>query len=331
MGNGKTWKVYCYTNKVNGKKYVGITSTSLPARSGHRGKKYRECPFFGNAIAKYGWDAFEVEILRNNLSETEAAELEQFYIKALHTQDSRFGYNIRSGGYENHEFSPDGRERHRIAHSGANSVRSIRTSVYDLSGRLVKTFDTGAEAAEFLGVSDVSEACKSRRGTLANHIVRYESDFGGAEQLPDSAIYKRYDYRLLYKPVNQYDLNGHFIKRFNSILDAAAEASPSGRGKSCISGCVSGKYRTAYGYIWRSAVDHDCSDITPPDQYKPKSGSELPHSVGVRQLTLDGALIAEYSSIKEAHMASGASCNAIYMQLSGRTKRPLKFRWERIE
>lgn len=331
MTEEKKWKVYCYTNKVNGKKYIGITCMSLAARSGRNGKKYLECPYFGYAIQKYGWDSFSPEVLVRNLSESEVGNYEDYYIRLFNTRNPKYGYNIRSGGFDKGEFSEEGRKRFIESHSGKNSVRARRTSVYDLSGKLVKTFNTATEASEFLGVTDVTETCKTRRGTVANHIVRYESDYPGVSQLPDDEIYEKYDYRLLYKSVNQYDLEGHFLKTFASAKDAAAEVSPSGKGKSNICSALKNNQRTAYGFMWKYAEGEDCSDISPLDPYAPKSGKELPQSVRVRQLSTDGTVIAEFDSIEEAHRITGMSVNAIHLQLSGKTNKPLKFRWERIE
>jgi len=46
-------------------------------------------------------------------------------------------------------------------------------------------------------------------------------------------------------PINQYDLNGNFIKRWDNIKE------PSLIYKCCISGFLRGKQKSAGGYIWR--------------------------------------------------------------------------------
>lgn len=56
------------------------------------------------------------------------------------------------------------------------------------------------------------------------------------------------NYNLWRKPINQYDLEGNFIKEWNSIKEAHEET---GRGD--ITGCCKGRKLTANGYIWKYA------------------------------------------------------------------------------
>ena len=70
----KNYCVYCHTNKINGKKYIGITCQKPNKRWGVDGKKYHESPKFWNAIQKYGWDNFNHEVLFTHLSKDEACK-----------------------------------------------------------------------------------------------------------------------------------------------------------------------------------------------------------------------------------------------------------------
>ena len=49
------------------------------------------------------------------------------------------------------------------------------------------------------------------------------------------------------KPILQYDLEGNFIKRWDSIADANRSF---GKGHSNISLCLTGRHKTAYGFKW---------------------------------------------------------------------------------
>ena len=47
-----------------------------PEQRWQNGKHYKTCPYFYNAIEKYGWDNFEHIILQKNLSQEQANILE---------------------------------------------------------------------------------------------------------------------------------------------------------------------------------------------------------------------------------------------------------------
>ena len=89
--------VYCHVNKINGKRYVGITSYPVSVRW-NNGNGYKHNAHFTNAIKKYGWENFEHNILAVNVSESEAKELEKKYISEYKSNNSLFGYNKSSGG-----------------------------------------------------------------------------------------------------------------------------------------------------------------------------------------------------------------------------------------
>lgn len=106
------WCVYCHQNKVNGKKYIGITSRKPESRWGKNGERYGF--YFGNAIAKYGWDNFEHFTLYSNLTKDEAIMFECLLIEAFNTKDTEFGYNLTAGGEGTADIAPSTRAK-RIA------------------------------------------------------------------------------------------------------------------------------------------------------------------------------------------------------------------------
>lgn len=97
----KSFTVYIHKNKVNDKKYVGITSKENLNNRWHNGHGYEYNSHFWSAIQKYGWDQFEHIVYAKNLSKEEASKIEQQLIKEYNTIDERYGYNIASGGYNN--------------------------------------------------------------------------------------------------------------------------------------------------------------------------------------------------------------------------------------
>ncbi len=60
--------IYCYTNKINGKKYVGQTNSEKRRLNEHKSNAFNEKSvnynsIFHKAIRKYGWESFEYEKL----------------------------------------------------------------------------------------------------------------------------------------------------------------------------------------------------------------------------------------------------------------------------
>lgn len=97
MDDEKVFIVYCHTNLINGKKYIGITSQT-PEQRFRNGKGYKNSKHFYNSIQKYGWDSFAHEILYSNLTKEEACQKEIELIAEYNTQNPDFGYNIAPGG-----------------------------------------------------------------------------------------------------------------------------------------------------------------------------------------------------------------------------------------
>ena len=89
--------VYMHENRINGKKYIGITSGD-PQNRWANGRGYYRNKHFTDAIERYGWDAFDHRILYANLTKDDACRIEQKMIAKYGTQDKNKGYNLTSGG-----------------------------------------------------------------------------------------------------------------------------------------------------------------------------------------------------------------------------------------
>ena len=100
MPKEKSHIVYKYTNKINGKIYIGQTCRTIKERAGYHGNRYKGCSKFWSAIQKYGWDNFTPEIIAEGLSSNEASKIEIYYIKKYDSVN--YGYNILE---DNIEFS----------------------------------------------------------------------------------------------------------------------------------------------------------------------------------------------------------------------------------
>lgn len=198
--NGK-WTLYCHINKINGKKYVGITSKSNPNSRWRNGLGYADTPHFWRAIQKYGWESFEHIILSSKLTKEEACDLEMYLIKSLKLQDDKFGYNIGNGGESGslkgkdhpmygRRHTPESNEKNRQAHLGKvtyvskearERAAAKQRGVPRNNGTKVRCVETGKEyptaaSAQRDTGADASGIIKCIRGKLnQTHNLHWES------------------------------------------------------------------------------------------------------------------------------------------------------------
>lgn len=79
-----------------------------------------------------------------------------------------------------------------------------------------------------------------------SHNVKYAYKYGNAK--PTNGCFKKGSIPYNRKKINQYDLNGNFIKTYISLKEAAIANSIS-RGNIC--SCLSNTRKTAGGFIWK--------------------------------------------------------------------------------
>ena len=94
------WLIYKHTNTINGKCYIGQTCKGNPNYRWNNGKGYtvrNPNSHFARAIKKYGWNAFEHEIIEDNIQTLEQAnKREEYWISYFNSVEN--GYNANSGG-----------------------------------------------------------------------------------------------------------------------------------------------------------------------------------------------------------------------------------------
>ena len=126
MNDKNNYTVYMHISPSN-KVYIGITCREGKNRW-ENGKCYLRKntngsytqPAIAKAILKYGWENFEHIILFENLTKEEAERRERLLIALWNSNNSEFGYNIRSGGSAS-TFSEEARKRMSESRMGENS------------------------------------------------------------------------------------------------------------------------------------------------------------------------------------------------------------------
>lgn len=86
--------LYVHSNRINGKKYVGITK-QRPEKRWMKGRGYQGQKKFYSAILKYGWDNFDHQVWELS-SEKDMLYGEMYLIKFYNT--IKDGYNVSPGG-----------------------------------------------------------------------------------------------------------------------------------------------------------------------------------------------------------------------------------------
>jgi hypothetical protein len=137
------WIIYKHTSP-SGKIYVGQTKQTLAKRFVN-GKGYAHCPKFNAAIKKYGWEAFQTEIIEEGiLTQQEANERETYWIAFYNSYYE--GYNCTKGG-SNSDYA-------------CRPVYQINIDTLEI----VKTYESVTQAAETLDCpySTIGCACHQR-------------------------------------------------------------------------------------------------------------------------------------------------------------------------
>lgn len=74
--------IYCYINKVTGKRYIGQTINPDQRKRSHlhEATKRNSDYYFHRSIRKYGWDNFDYIVLEENVERTLLNDRETYYI-----------------------------------------------------------------------------------------------------------------------------------------------------------------------------------------------------------------------------------------------------------
>ena len=305
MSEEKCYTLYCHTNNINGKRYIGITSKPLSRRFGKDGANYSKSRYFDAAIQKYGWNNFSHEIWHTGLSKEEAEEYERYYIAAFDTQNRSRGYNIKSGGSLAGEMSEEGKLLNILAHAGPNSPSAAPVVSFDLDGNRIKDFPYIKAACEFYCVSDsgIWSALSSPNKTCHGMLFRYAKDVVGVSKMSEEYLNRFVRVRYYKKgkhakctDVVVFDAHGKRMREFGSMKETAAYF---GVNHGCISAAISGRIKTVHGcYIRMKSYVGEADTIDISSVYKI-------NTIGVDQYDLSGVFLKHFSSLREAEKEVG--------------------------
>lgn len=276
--------IYCYTNKINNKKYIGITRRTLEQREkNHISEAYNynspkyHTPF-KCAIRKYGIDNFDKVILDTAIDIEEANKKEKQYIEKYRTYcygKNNWGYNATKGG--------DG---------VARMYRKI-VQLNKNDGKLIKIFETISEAEAELNISHISECLHNKIPSIGGYCWMYLEQYKTMDQK------NIFDYiQIKNNRIVQLSKEGRLIKIWNSALEASKELKCH---EPLIIKVCKGSRKTHNNFCWKFYSDY-IYNINPK-----------PVKIKICQYDDQNKILNIYNSIKEAALA-----NNIIPQVLGR-------------
>ena len=239
----------------NGKVYIGITRQKPEHRWGSRGKGY----IYGHkamflVIQRIGWDNIKHEVLFENLHQQEAYSKEIELISFYDSTNPEKGYNLSGGGPSNLgiKYSEERRKKLSEAHSGKNNPNYGRKHSEEARKKM-SVVNIGKKVSE--------ETRKKLREAKAGKIYGRKHSEETKEKIRQARLGKKHSEESRkkmgesrHKPINQYDLNGNFIKYWNSLTEVSLSLNIN---RKSIYRAYSGKQKNTHGFIFKLAEDSD--------------------------------------------------------------------------
>lgn len=220
-------------------KYIGITNNPYNRFRDHINRR-DFVPSSNILLYKWITDSINLglfplfEIIHNNISMQQAKEIEISLIKYYGKKYNKSGilFNITDGG--------DGIKK-------VSKYINKEIIMYDKNGTKINTYKNHFEIANLFNCKcvDVTNACTGKQKTFKKFILRFSGD---PFNLYETKHHKGRQGLNTSKKVYQYDLDGNFLKEYNSLKDAALNNNSSQSNISC---ACSEKTRYSNKYQWR--------------------------------------------------------------------------------
>lgn len=289
------------------------------------------------AIRKYGINNFSFEMIEecdtNELDDKEIKWIKKY--NAYCNWPNSNGYNMTIGGQGNRKITPEqvleewnnGLSKQEIVKKFSLSTttvkfylrtcnistkeileRSVRNkskpvSQYSLKGEYLQSYPSISEAVRSIhdrkaSTSGICEACSNNHSntTAYGYIWKYTDDSTPIEELVKRAtnVIHHKD-----RAINQYTLDGKYVKTFLTIKDAADSCGI--KSASAITNVCNGRAKTSGGYIWKYAEINKINKITENAEALEKE--KVVRGQPVAQYDLQGNLIKVFINRQEAAKA----------------------------
>lgn len=224
----------------SGKSYIGLTSRK-PEKRRNNGNGYKKSHQikFHNAILKYGWDNFEHLIIETDIQTLEEAKKREQYWIAYYDSYNH-GYNATIGGDGGHNISEEAKKKIREHHLGMKASKESRKKMS--CSQINRWKNISPEEREKF-------AEKFRGKEPWNKGITHSDET--KEKLRQINFAKEYKHEWYDKCriwISQNNLDGQEVARFLGVREAGRITGIDSRS---ISKVLTGKRKTAGGYIWK--------------------------------------------------------------------------------
>ena len=256
-------EIYCITNIINGKKYIGSNSNDNP-------KYYGSGTYIKKALKKYGKKNFKKEII-NRVNDLQIMkELEEYWIEYFDAYNNPLFYNSTKYSAGLTKFPENKKINISKANKGNKYHLGYKQSEFQKSQ--TKKANLGKKISEE-HKQKISNAVKGNKYALGNKLtdeqkLKISKSKTGHKSYKNPERGKKISKALKgkkrsietinklkkqgysrYKPVIQYDIYGNFIQEFPSVKLAAKFFNKIS--SSNIIDCCKLRKPTAFGYVWK--------------------------------------------------------------------------------
>jgi len=197
----------------------------------------------------------------------------------------------------------------------SSNAHCRQISQYTAAGKKIKTFPSAAAAALVLGIPSVGINSVLKGRQILTHGCGWA--YGNAPRLDIAGLREKTKLSYIEKkgqPVTQYDHKGKRIATYPAVSEAARAT---GIGSADISTVISGRRRSAGGFIWKKGNGKYRIDVSNYPIGEPWRAKRLQKKV--HQYNLDRKYIRTFESVKSAAERFRISASTISGAIKGNT------------
>ena len=252
---------YIYRNQIltTGRYYVGKHNGNNPSYKGSGIEWKQDLKLYKN---------IKTEILEYVDDISELNERELYWLNKLDVVNNPLYYNKTNKSY-----GVCKTEEHTKIKQSLASPKRKKIIQYSLDGIFIKIWECMSDASKSLNIKtgDLTCVCQGKQKTAGKYQWLYYKDEYPL-QIPSITIYSKSDEFKInlsnklknkikpegfgkhrYKAIIQLDKNNKIIAEYNSIREACLQFNGDINNiESNLGGCINGKQKTAYGFIWKA-------------------------------------------------------------------------------